>query len=976
IRSIKDDKETEFIASKEFVSTEEPYVIDYVPEEEGEYYLEVTDLETNQTTGTSFYASDWTNPADVVRLNGLKISADKAKYTSADTAVVSFEGIRGAKALIALEKNGKIVSRKIRDIGEELVKEEIELDKSMVPNLYVHVSLLQNYDKKNDRSLRLYGAVPLLIEDEDTKLHISLETPESIRPQETFSVKVKSDKNRKMEYAVAVVDEGLLDLTTFKTPDPWTFFYQKLASRVELFDNYDSIMEKPFGEIHQILQVGGELLERMAMPAARRGADLGFEDAERFKPVSLWQGTLVTNEKGEGTVEFTMPNYMGSVRIMAVAADGPAYGFAEKTMAVKAPVVVLESLPRTLKAGDDFVFPVKVFALEENIGDIEVYYSFNGRTQSQVVNLKKGEEKTVYFSEQIEPAVGLNNVAIGVKSGVYNYEETVEMAVNSDALPVSRSESAMIKDNETATFVQNKNYVKNTVKSSIVISNTPALGIDQRLRYLIAYPYGCVEQTTSAVLPQLFLERLMTDKQYDKKEVIQNINAGIKRLVNNFQTSEGGFSYWPGEHYTDEWGTGYAATFLILARQQGYYVPDNAYSKLLNYLKKRIRERKIPDNSGYGADTYYLMRSYGLYLLALSGSPLLSEMNYTYAGEYDKLNVISKLYLAGAYQLAGEEKTAREILEKSNAKEKILATADVPEYYRYSYGSVLRDLSVYLHIYYTLYGSFDPDALDTVLLWLRSDSWYNTQATAWALLALSNFVEDSSDKNIKGAVVIDGVATTYEGVGATRMTIPETAREVKITPETPGNTFVTYYWEGTPLNEKTENIVKGFTLERKFYDTEGKTINPRELESGRTFWLEVAVTPTTDKRYISKENMALVQILPTGWEIENTRLSGEQNPQWIREKLGNIESCARYMDIRDDRILWFFDYQPYGGAQGSGVYRFFVKINTVTRGTFDFPGTKLEAMYDYNFQSYLNGYPVRVVDKNMPAVAENPDSNK
>lgn len=976
IRSIKDDKETELVETKDFTSTEDPYVIGFVPEYEGEYYVEVTDLDSNQVTGTSFYASDWTDPANVVKLDGLRISTDKAKYRSGEKAVVTFEGTKGAKALVAIEQNGKIVKRFLKSIGEGAVKEEIDLEKSMAPNIYVHVSLLQDYARKNDRSLRLYGTVPVLIEDEDTKLNLSLEAPDSVRPNETFTVKITNDKNKKAEYTVAVVDEGLLDLTAFQTPDPWTFFYQKTASLLRQYDNYGSIMDRPWGDIHQILKVGGEVMA-MAEASRARKADLGFEDENRFKPVALWQGVLSTNEKGEGEVAFTMPNYMGSVRIMVVAAQGASYGSAEKTMTVKAPVVVLESLPRTLKVGDEFIFPVKVFALEENIGDIEVYYSFNGKRQSQTVNLEKGKDTTVFFREKIDPRAGLNQVAIGVKSAAYDHEETVGMAVNSNALPIYESQYVVTTDNTPAAFSQKHDYVGNTVASYVTISNTPILGIDQRLRWLIQYPYGCVEQTTSAAMPQLFIDRLMTPGAWDKKEVLKNINAGVNRLCTQFQRSDGGFSYWPGESSVDDWGTAWAATFLINARKMGYYVPENSWNRLIKYLTRQVRERKggrYASTDRTSANYYLQTRTFTLYLLALAGNPLLSEMNYTWANETADLSPFAKLYLAAAYKLAGEDNTAKEIFAKSEIKETLAKTDRSTDHYRYTYGSNLCDMGVYLHLYHTIHGEVDQNMLDDVLGLLRSGAWYNTQGTAWALLALSDITANNSDKALKGTITMDGVATSYEGNGQTRVTIPETIREIVVTPEARGNSFISYYWEGTPLNEETANIVKGFTLERKYYDKDGNPFNPREAESGKTFWLEILVNSDSNNRYLVVDNVALTQILPTGWEIENTRLTGEPYPEWIRNKLSGVEDYARYTDIRDDRIIWFFDYDTYRYGN-NGVYRFFVKINAVTRGVFDFPGTKLEAMYDNNYRSYLNGYPVRVVDKNIPLDEKNPDSN-
>jgi uncharacterized protein YfaS (alpha-2-macroglobulin family) len=961
IRSIKDDKVTKSIISKEFTSTSDPYIIEFSPEMYGDYYVEVEDLDNAQAAGTSFYSTDWADPTELKKVEGLKISSDKAKYKSGEKAFVNFEGTKGSKALIAIEKSGKIIKRYIKDITEDVTKEEIALDKSMAPNVYVHVSLLQDYNQKeNDRPLRLYGTIPLLIEDEETKLDILINAPESVRPNEKFKVKIKNNQNIQMDYTIAVVDEGLLGLTSFATPKPWEYFYQKIASSLSLYDNYSSIIGKTYGDIHQILKAGGGF-EMMAAPESRRKRDLGIEDEDRFVPVSLYKGVLTTDEKGEAEVEFEIADYMGAVRVMVVGSNKSAYGSAEKEILVKAPIVVLEALPRTLKVNDEFKMPVKIFALEDDIGDIEVYYNINKKTQTEIINLQKGEEKIVYFLGRIEPEVGKTQITLGVKSKVYNYEKTLGMAINSNNLPIYINEDKILSGRETVSFKKDKEYIKNTVDSALTISNSPILSIDQRLKYLIHYPYGCAEQTTSSVLPQLFIDRLMTNKNYDKKAVVNNINAGISRLSGLFQLNDGSFSYWPGERDTNQWATNYIGTFLILARQNGYGVNDATYNKFIDYTKKYVRDRKIDNNS---ADYYYINRAYSLFLLALSGNGVLSEMNYTYDVEINKLNDISKIYLATAYKLMGEEKTAKEIVEKYPIKKNILNDfGKNQDYYRYTYGSNFRDMSIYLYCYYTIYGKFDEEIYNGVLSRLKGKNWYSTQETAYALLALSNISSSNDGKEIKGKVEIDGVAKEYVANGRNQIVIPEEAVEIKVIPDTDGNTYVNYYLEGTPLNEKIDDYFDGFTISRNFYDNNGNPIDVAEMESGKSFWLEINVynTPSTERAEI--DNIALAQILPSGWEIENLRVTGEEYPNWIKDKIGNTDGHVKYMDIRDDRVLWFFNYNYYGNYYSNyGSYSFFTKINTVTRGSFDFPGTKLEAMYEDRYKALLGGFRVRVVD--------------
>ena len=685
------------------------------------------------------------------------------------------------------------------------------------------------------------------------------------------------------------------------------------------------------------------------MARRRRLKELGLEEADRFTPVSMFKGVLTTDVNGDASIDFDMPNYMGQVRIMVVAADGNSYGWAEKDMLVKAPIIVDPTRPRNMKIGDKMNIPVTIFALEDDIGNIDVYYTFKGKTQNKQVTLDKGGKEIVYFEEEIGNEVGSEKLTVGVKSKVYNYEETVGMAINSNNTPIEISENKELKGKGTIEFTQDKEYVKGTVDSVLTISNTMMLGLDQRLKYLIRYPYGCVEQTTSSVFPQLFIDKLSTTNSYDKNKIVDNINAGISRLK-LFQLNDGSFSYWPGDNYTSDWGTNYVAHFLITAKKNGYYVPDYMYDNLISYLSKKVRG----ENIGSEYDINY--KCYALYLLALAGKQNVSEMNYMYENYFTKnMNYTSKMYLAAAYKLAGEDKIAVTLANNISTTSVKKMFDDLyardRHYYTYSYGSKLREVAVYLDCYHTIFGKRDNDAFEEILSAMRTKSWYSTQTTSYSLLALSNVVTESVGDEIKGVVEIDGVKTEYTTTGKKKIVIDENAKSIKVIPDTDKMTYVNYYIEGVPINEEVEDYSEGFKIERHYYDNEGKNVDVSSSKSGDTFWLEVVVTPT--KRNMDDiENIALTQILPTGWEIENTRVSGTAVPNWVSDK--SKDTIVSYTDIRDDRIMWFFNYTS------DHDYRFFVKLNAVTKGEFTFPGTVLEAMYDYDYRAFKKGGKVVV----------------
>lgn len=942
-RSIKTDRNTVLLYEKEFISGEKPYIIDYAPDGSGEIFVEVEDLETKQSTGINLYASTWQDSSINSKIDKLKIETDKKSYRAEDTAKITFEGTKGAKALVTVEKSGEIIERKW--IPAENLKNiyEIKVTENMFPNCYINIGLFQDYNTlDNDRPLRLYGAVPVIVEDDSTKLNIKIDAPKEIKPNEKFVVKIKNTEEKKMNYTVAVVDVGLLDITGFDTPDPWNYFYQKEAMQVRFYDNYSEIMGRITGEVHQILKTGGDgfVNEMAVMKSLGRMKELGLEEAQRFKPVAMFKGVLETDEKGEGTAEFTMPNYMGAVKVMAVGADGEKYGSSDTEILVKAPVVMENSFLRTLKVGDEIEIPVKVFALEDNIGEIKIDFDFMGRKQEKIISLDKKGNETVFFREKIGNETGVKKIKISISSKEYSYEEEIETDVNSNNPYLYFNKKEIVDSGKEFSVKQPEDYIKGSVKGNISVSVYPIISADKRLAELIRYPYGCGEQTVSAVFPQIYIEMLTHNNKFSSKEITGNVNSAIAKLSEN-QLYDGSFPYWQGGD-TDIWVTDYTGHFLTEAKERGYYVPEDMYKRVLSFMKKMVRD----------SEANLSEKVYGLYILALGENPEVSQMNLIYENYFEKLNLTSKWYLAAAYKLIGEDKLAEEIAGK--------LSLEVPEpdeeYLRYSYGSPLREQAVILNCYYTIFGKADEKLYKKIVKKIESNEWLSTQSMGYSLMTLAKMKNSESEKEAEGIIITDDKQISFKTEkGVYSSEIPAEIKTVKVKTKENENLFVNYYWEGIPVNYEGENVSENLKLERNYYDIHGNIIDPESILSGDTFWLEVKLSAEDDvKGYIFVNDVAVTQILPTGWEMENIRAVGGEYPEWVQDRMNG--TYVEYEDIRDDRVMWFCDFDNYNKKAKS----FFVKINGVTKGSFDFPGTKAEAMYNNSYQAYLKGFKAEV----------------
>lgn len=905
----------------------------------GRYLIRIMDLESGHASGKTLYI-DWPGWAQRERQQNpteasmLSFTSDKPSYQTGQEATLTIPTPSGGRALISIENGSRVLRSWWIETAQGQTTHRFSVTEDMAPNVFVNVTLLQPHAQTaNDLPIRMYGVIPLMVENPRTVLKPQLTLPESLRPESTGTLTVSEAQGKAMTYTIAIVDEGLLDLTRFRTPDPHAAFYTREALGVKSWDLFDQIVGAWGGDLERILSIGGDgEIDRNVNPAK----------ANRFQPVVRFLGPFTLRKGGKNTHTFTLPQYVGSVRAMVVAGQDGAYGFAEKAVPVKKPLMLLATLPRVIGPNETFKLPLTVFAMEDHIKQVTVDVSTSGGLTidggRQTLNFSQTGEQLVYAQVKAGSTTGVGKLRATARSGNETAVYEVEIDIrnpNPVMTTVDRDEIAAGSTWERTITAPGGSQASVMAEVSIL----PPINLTKRLNYLIRYPYGCVEQITSGVFPQLFLDRITRLSESEKAAVDRNVKAAINRL-RNYQLANGGLGYWPGAREADEWGTNYAGHFLLEARAKGYNLPAGLIDGWLRYQRTMARDWAPDRYRWHGGD---LVQAYRLYLLALAKAPEIGAMNRL--KEFPGLSDAAAWRLAAAYQLAGQRIAANQLLKGRTVTPEPYPTAGR------TFGSDLRDQAMILETLLLLGRQAEAEkVLLSVAARLGNDSWYSTQTTGYALLAIGKFGGKTQDSPSFSYAVNGKQQPVTTGAYLHRITL-DTDTENRLLIRNEGSTrlYVRIIREGQLPSGENPPASAGselLSVQVRYTDRDGRGIDPVALTQGTDFIAEVTVRNTgTMGTY---EHVALAQIFPAGWEIINTRTS-DAAPA-LRS------SPATYQDIRDDRVLTHFNIRQ----QETLTFR--VLLNAAYVGRYFLPTVSAEAMYDNRIQASVPGRWVEVVD--------------
>lgn len=910
----------------------------------GRYLVLVKDLKSGHTTGDVFYVDEpgWQSRSgndDQSAASMLSFTSNKEKYNVGDEISLSIPSSKGGRMLVSLESGSKVIKSFWQETSQGQTQVKFKAEAGMAPNIYATVSLLQPHAQTiNDLPIRMYGSIPLFIEDKNTILKPILTIPSTIRPEQQVSLTVSEGQGKEMTYCIAVVDEGLLDLTRFKTPDPHAAFYAREALGVKSFDMFDYVIGAWGGDIERILTIGGD-------------ADAGpgkQKTANRFKPVVKYLGPFHLKSGEKQTQTFTLPAYIGSVKAMVVAAHKGSYGFTEKAITVKKPLMVLTTLPRVLSPGEIIKLPITVFATENSIKNVNVSLQSNeffevAGSPTQTISFNEAGDQLAYFDVKIKNAVGIGKVKVAVSSGSEKASDEVEIDVRNPNPVITNVQQITLAPGQQWNITASPIGIPAYSTSVLEVSSIPSMNLQKRLSYLIEYPYGCVEQTTSSVFPQLVLGQLTELSDYQKAAIDKNVKAGLARLQ-QFQRADGGFSYWPGGNESDDWGSSYAGHFLLEAINNGYYVSDYMIQQWKSYQKGKANSWVPNTTNFYGGD---LAQAYRLYTLALAKSAELGAMNRL--KEFKYLSSEAKWRLAAAYKLAGQDNTALDLISGLSIDFPARTSAG------FTYGSQLRDQAMVLETL-TLMGKREKAAqlLATVAARLSEDYWCSTQTTAYSLIAIAKYCgKNASGSKIIASTNIAGVKADINSNSYLRQ-IPVGFKNgntaVLFTNKGNNTLYLKLVTRGKPLTGDSSKPVNNpaiLAMNVAYISQDGTPVDVSKLSQGTDFIAKVTIK-NTGKRG-SYTQMALSQIFASGWEILNARLSDTEGESKFKS------SWMTYQDIRDDRVYTYFNINE------NETLTYYVQLNATYPGRYFLAPTLCQAMYDNTITASTAGRWIEVV---------------
>ena len=903
----------------------------------GSYRLELKDPDTGAMSTFRFYAG-WSSYASGAQSPDQAVLTGPSKPVKAGArAKVTIAAPYAGEAMIvvATDRIHEIKRIKLDGKPQEIT---INTDASWGGGVYVLATVVTPRDAVSQPvPRRAMGVTYIPFDMGERTLDLTYDIDEMIRPRQKINLPIKikgAQSGEQVMLTIAAVDEGILRLTKFKSPKPEDWFYGKKALAVRLYDDY------------------GRLLNPNLAAATTFGGDqLGGEGLTVVptKSVALFNGIVELDGSGTAKIPVEIPDFNGELRLMTVAWTSNKLGSVDRALTVRDPVPAELALPRFLGPQDVASTTLLIDNVDGKTGVYKVNITGDGPVsvnESANFNLAQGQRQDQIFPLKAEE-IGIADITLSVTGpDDFAVSRSYPIQIRAPYFPVTKvttqSQKAGVSFTASESLIQG--YL--TGSTEVQVSYSPLKGIDAPglLASLSRYPYGCTEQLTSSSYPLLYANALGAFTGEDKDRAIRpRVQRAINKILSR-QSPDGSFGLWrAGDRYASGWVGAYVTDFLYRAKQEGYFVPDEAMDKAYDAVAKLTSTdrwisvgyiTRVERGSIYADKQEFLRRraaAYSFYVLARAGRADLSDIRYFHDSFLEKIpSPLARMHIGAALAMMGDRSRAANAMAKA---EEILGYNNRENYYQ----SPLRDTAAMVALASELENTDFMDRLTTQLdKYQTGDTYLNTQEKSFLLLASAAMLKTAGDVKI----AINGMVPEGQGkVPAFTLTPAQLSEGVSFTNEGGGSVFRNVSVYGTPKTAPAA-INEGFTLTKRIRTLTGKAVDLANVQQNDRFVVSVSGQPQDFQLHPA----VVVDMLPPGFEIESVLTPDDSRAGGVYRWLGDL-SYAKVAEARDDRFVAAIDLRRNQRVTNSGAFKLAYVVRAITPGTYVIPGAVIEDMY-------------------------------
>jgi uncharacterized protein YfaS (alpha-2-macroglobulin family) len=907
-----------------------------VPVAWGRYRLEVETADVGGPESSVEFDAGWFVTAGSSDTpDALEVALDKPSYKVGDTAKLKVSS-RYAGELLITAGSESLVTVQTASLGANGGEVSIPVTAAWGAGSYVTATLYRPGEAQESRMpMRAIGIAWLKVDPESRDLNVSISAPDKTLPRQPLNVslEVAGAGAREDAYVtIAAVDVGILNLTRYEPPAPDDWYFGQRRLGLEIRDIYGRLIDGSLGATGRLRTGGDGGISLQASPP-------------KEKLVAFFSGPLKLDGEGKANVSFDIPQFNGTVRVMAVAWSKTGIGHGVKDVVVRDPIVVTASLPRFLAPGDQSNLRLDIANTDAPAGDYQLAVTTNGavsvqQDQTSKVTLAAGGKADITLPlSGVEPGDGTISVRLSNASGL-SLQQVLDIPVRPAAMPVTERRLVELKPGGRVTVDANllSDSILPGASISVNVSRSNAFDIPALLMSLDRYPYGCAEQTTSRALPLLYLSEMATQNGLaDEAEVKKRVQDAIYRVL-SYQSSAGSFGLWAPDS-GDVWLDSYVTDFLSRAREQGYDVPEQALVQALDSLQNSLSFTNNVKDQGNEI-------AYALYVLARNRKAAISDLRY-YADTSlnDFPTPLAKAHLAAALSLYGDAQRAKTIFSTSLQMAQDAQIHQV-SLSRSDYGSSLRDGAAVLALAAESrpVPPIVPALADVVAREWRAKKYTSTQEQTWMLLAARAL--QAGDDNLR----LDVNGGEHRGTLMSQMTgnalIDHPLTVTNKSSDTLSAAITTVAAPSQPLPAGGE----GFEITRTYYTMDGEEANVSEAQQNERYVVVLNIIETNEW----PSRIVVTDLLPAGFEIDNPGIVNSAsltNFDWLEEVQ------AAHTEFRNDRFVAAFNRTSGDNRAINLAY----VVRAVTPGVYDHPAAQVDDMYRPQFSAHTAAGKMEVV---------------